>query len=267
MPNVSALSDSSSISQAWLAAAKHLKSQKGRACYNLIYAITSPGDKTPEDEALYKRYDIFSEQCGMGSTTTVANTIFPLDTYLTYGGSNFYEEYTSRIYPQVKTAWGTYFDRMIRRRDRTGKPFQNSQGTPLNPLDLLVNKLRKRAKSGLGTKSHYELALADEGFELTTYLPEKDPGHQRGGPCLSHISFKIDDLGALRLTAFYRSHFYVERALGNLLGLARLQAFAAQEAQMPIGPLTCIASYAYLETNVEGAPPGAVTQFLTDSGL
>jgi hypothetical protein len=156
---------------------------------------------------------------------------------------------------------------MIRRKDSNGKVLLDKTGTPINPLSMLVGKLCARVMSNHGSRSHYELAIADEEFELTTYLPEKDSGHQRGGPCLSHVSFKIDDAGALRLSAFYRSHYYLQRAMGNLLGLARLQAFVATEAGLSVGPLTCIASYAFLESNIEDAPSSAVAQFFADAGL
>jgi hypothetical protein len=49
------------------------------------------------------------------------------------------------------------------------------------------------------------------------------------------------------LTALYRSHYYVEKTLGNLLGLAQLQAFVAKEAGINIGPLICHSTYAVLE--------------------
>jgi hypothetical protein len=49
------------------------------------------------------------------------------------------------------------------------------------------------------------------------------------------------------LTGFYRSHFYVQRALGNLLGLAHLQHFIAKETGLELGPLVCHSSMAQLE--------------------
>lgn len=47
--------------------------------------------------------------------------------------------------------------------------------------------------------------------------------------------------------ALYRSHWYVQRALGNLFGLAHLQHFVAQETGLELGPLVCISSVAQLE--------------------
>lgn len=51
------------------------------------------------------------------------------------------------------------------------------------------------------------------------------------------------------LTAFYRSHFYVQRALGNLFGLAHLQNFVAEQAGLEQASLVCISSMAQLDIN------------------
>jgi len=49
------------------------------------------------------------------------------------------------------------------------------------------------------------------------------------------------------LTAIYRSHYYVQKTLGNLLGLAQLHFFVANETGLQIGPLICHSTYATLE--------------------
>jgi hypothetical protein len=49
------------------------------------------------------------------------------------------------------------------------------------------------------------------------------------------------------LTALYRSHYYVQKTLGNLLGIAQLQGFVANETGLNIGPLICHSTYATLE--------------------
>ncbi len=61
-----------------------------------------------------------------------------------------------------------------------------------------------------------------------------------------HLSIKLDR-GKVRLNATYRSHYYVQRLLGNLIGLARLQYFLAHEADLEIGPLTINSTYAKLD--------------------
>jgi len=50
------------------------------------------------------------------------------------------------------------------------------------------------------------------------------------------------------LTAMYRYHYYIEKALGNLLGLSQLLFFVAKETGLGVGPLVCLSTYAVLDT-------------------
>ena len=45
----------------------------------------------------------------------------------------------------------------------------------------------------------------------------------------------------------YRNHTYVTRCLGNLIGLGRLQAFVAEQAELKVGSLTCISTHAEID--------------------
>ena len=81
---------------------------------------------------------------------------------------------------------------------------------------------------------------------MPLYSPAQDETRRMGGPCLSHLSFKLFQ-EAVHLTALYRSHDYSYKAPGNLLGLARLQACVAHEVDRSIGSLTIHSSYAYLK--------------------
>jgi hypothetical protein len=49
------------------------------------------------------------------------------------------------------------------------------------------------------------------------------------------------------LNATYRSHYYVRRLLGNLVGLGRLQYFIAKETNLEIGALTINSTFARLD--------------------
>jgi hypothetical protein len=52
---------------------------------------------------------------------------------------------------------------------------------------------------------------------------------------------------SLGLTVFYRNHFYIEKLLGNLIGLGRLMDFVAGEATVAVGPLTVISTHAQID--------------------
>lgn len=261
-----ALQDQPSLVAAWKQAANFLHDVKGRACYNLIYTVTEPSVLSSSDLRVIGEFDDFALAAGIGRAETVANTIFPLDTYLRYGRDEFFDVFDRDIYPRVKRGWGNYFHRLTTRLTSDGTP-ATVAGKKLNPLSSLVEKLERKGLSGNGSKGHYELVGEDEALELTTYLPEKDRNFHRGGPCLSHVSLKIDGNKAVRLTGFYRSHFYIERALGNLLGLARLQTFIANEAGFKVGPMTCIASQATLERAVGQSTGAEVEAMLKTVGV
>lgn len=264
---IATLDDRASVSSAWRSAVAFLKLQPGRKCYNLAYMVTQPDVWTEEDASTAAAFDEFAKGAGRHPVTTVANTIFPLSCYRTRGADGFFEHYPDLIYPRVKTAWGTYAERMVRRRDANGNLLMDRDGNVVNPLRSLTSKLRHRVEAVQGTKTHYELPVSDEVFEISTYDPVRDAKYTRGGPCLSHLSFKLDSANKVRLTAFYRSHFYLERALGNLVGLARLQRFVADHAGCDVGPLTLIASEACLETSLGEMKAAAVSDFLAKLGL
>jgi hypothetical protein len=52
----------------------------------------------------------------------------------------------------------------------------------------------------------------------------------------------------LLLTAQYRNHYYVEKLLGNLIGLGRLMAFVGAETGTKVGALTVISTHAEIDS-------------------
>ena len=171
------------------------------------------------------------------------NTIFPAQLYQRYGAAGLSERYLMQIYPTIKRhpdwQWGTYAQRIFERVD--------AAGSPIRPLDVLVEKLRFQLASAGPNRAAYELGTVDPFLDIPIYDPARDRSRPIGGPCLTHLSVKLTCDRRLMLTGFYRSHFYVQRALGNLLGLAHLQHFIAQETRCELGPLVCHSSMAQLE--------------------
>ena len=45
----------------------------------------------------------------------------------------------------------------------------------------------------------------------------------------------------------YRNHYYVEKLLGNLIGLGRLMAFVAEETKIGVGSLTIVSTHAVID--------------------
>ena len=131
--------------------------------------------------------------------------------------------------------------RLIQRTDHKGKT--------IYPLRDLVTKLGGQAKQNGGKRAAYEANTVDPFTDIPIYDPGRDRGRILGGPCLSHVSVKLTPDHAAHLTGFYRSHYYVQRALGNFFGLAHLQNFIAREANVEMGPLVIHSSMAQLDTS------------------
>jgi hypothetical protein len=50
----------------------------------------------------------------------------------------------------------------------------------------------------------------------------------------------------------YRNHFYIEKLLGNLIGLGRLMEFVGREANLRVGALTVISTHAQIDLPSRG---------------
>jgi thymidylate synthase len=236
--------------RAWLAAAEHLSSGSHTE-YNLIVEIEKPSVHDAADHAVRKTVDDFLKSKRANPCSAVAGTIFPAAEYLNHGAKGVYELYPKEVFPNINLGpgdWGRYAYRMVR--------WTGGNGKTINPLEVLVDKIKAQLK-GRRMRQCYEVSLTDSAIDLPLYDPALDRKRPRGGPCLSHVSFKLGEEDTLYLTALYRSHTYVARALGNFLGLASLQAFVCDETKLDPGPLVCVSTYARLEPG-EGSSPWPV---------
>jgi hypothetical protein len=227
----------------WLAAASHLADCAEWEDYNLVLEILDPMRRNARDRQIEERVDHFLRTHDHFPLSTVAETIFPAGEYRRHGPKGVYETYPDQIYPAIKRLpelrWGTYAHRLVRR--------SGPNGQTINPLEYCIEKIRRQAKGNSAKTACYELSLSEVGLDLPLYDPAADRKFHIGGPCLSHVSLKISRDRRLLLTALYRSHYYVHKALGNLLGLARLQAFVCEQTNLTPGPLVCISTFATLQ--------------------
>lgn len=230
---------------AWLSASAFLLKQPERRAYTIVLEIADPLALPPRDRAVHDVVDGFLRRKRGLPISTVVNTIFPFPAqlYERHGPDGVYEQYPA-LHPKIQChdeagKWGTYAMRMIARTDHQGKT--------IHPLRDLVAKVGQQAKLSGGKRAAYELGTFDLFADIPIYDPGRDRGPILGGPCLSHVSIKLTPEHAVHLTGFYRSHYYVQRALGNFLGLAHLQHFIAQEAGVKMGPLVVHSSMAQLD--------------------
>ena len=227
--------------EAWLAAALAMEEAHARL-YNVVLEVDQPGLATPVSRAIETELDTFLRKYQAQPNHTVAETIFPAIEYRQDGIEAVYR-YPETVYPYIRNIqqnrWGTYALRLTERKC--------SDGTKMAPLELAINKLKKQLSTASPKRAAYELDLCLEPLELKLYSVEDDHNNNRGGQCLSHISLKLGPNRELYMTALYRYQFYMQKAIGNLLGLARLQAAIAREVGIQAGPLVCHATMAMLE--------------------
>ncbi len=243
-----------STPEVWLAACEYLAKTTDHEDFDVILHITNPSPLSKSDALVLAGVDKFLVNCGGASVDTVAETIFPLQDYLRGGKNGVFKTYPERM-AKIHAArkdrqWGNYAMRILRQKDR--------DGTIYNPLKDLLKKIQDhgdyKATFELGSGQALDDPQIDicgsdtTGDDIAIYNGAADRRPMYGHlPCLMHLSVKLDH-GRVRLNATYRSHYYVQRLLGNLLGLARLQYFLAHEAGLDIGPLTINSTYAKLDT-------------------
>jgi hypothetical protein len=225
--------------EAWLKAARALYSEHDRI-YNLILEVKQPDLVTHASREIEHQVGEFLQSNDCQPLHTVAETIFPAAEYRR-GGLAAVLDYPTTVYPFIRpdNTWGTYALRITQRKCSDGSIFK--------PLEFLIEKLQKQLDSKSPKRAAYELDTMNEALDLKLYEADTDRNKVMGGQCLSHLSFKLGPQHELYLTAIYRYQWYVQKALGNLLGLARLQACIARELDIPIGPLVCHATLAILE--------------------
>lgn len=226
-----------SCATAWLAAVKAVDGSDGHEAHNVIVGVADPIIHSDSDKKLISDVDTFLRQHDRWSVETVANTIFPQSTFERHGSPDFYAAYLEKVYPRIKRAqgdWGRYFERMI------SFPLEK-KGTRINPLKDIVEKMKKQVGAERCFKNVYELTIFD---------PIRDAGPVMNRQCLSFLSFKLtdDQPRKLLLTAVYRNHYYIERLLGNLIGLGRLMKFVADQAGVSVGDLTIVSTHAEIDS-------------------
>lgn len=216
---------------AWLAAVKAVDAKPNHESHNVIIDIANPAQDITRANPIVAAVDGFLRARDK-SVLAVANTIFPWSIYRRHGAPVFFDVFQNLILPKVRKnqRWsGYYFERMIRHPVRDGEP--------INQLWDIVERIKNNNPSN----NKYELAIFD---------PERDMDKSRyGGQCLSHLSFKLlaGSERRLALTVMYRNHYYIEKLLGNLIGLGRLMEFVATEGGVGLGPLTVVSTHAEID--------------------
>lgn len=215
---------------AWREAVRLVDQQERHEAYNVIIDVGNPLVNTDQNHPCIKVVNDFLLSHDK-SVETVANTIFPQALYHTFGAPQFFDIFRNQVLKKVRRndRWsGYYFERMIQ--------FPYPADQPTNQLWSIVERLRS--------------VTALNKFEMSLFDPVRDVDESPyGGQCLSFLSFKVHpgEKKTLTLTAMYRNHYYIEKLLGNLIGLGRLMAFVAREAGLDVGTLTVVSTHAVID--------------------
>jgi thymidylate synthase len=230
------------IPDAWIKALDHLIS-RGPEDFDLNVVVDQPNPESVSHPVVAV-LDQFLRDKGKKNVREVRNTIFPAELARTsHSREELYERY-NRLLPTLRRLGGNnrglYFQRLI------DYPLQGDPSRS-NQLEIIINDLLTQLarRTGAG-KLQGPLRSV---YEAQIFAPGKDRLPQ-GFPCMSSLSFQLQTDRALRLTATYRNQYYVERALGNLLGLAALQSYVAAEAGLAPGALTIHAFRAQVDPDI-----------------
>ena len=219
---------------AWVETAKALRDADGFHLGGVNVHIQNPSLINDREIAVFQHVDSFLREHGQYPISTVANTIFPQS--LDHGdGAEALAAHYERIFQCAMKSGGggRYFRRFV--------AWPNPKdGPPINQLAVLIDMLSE-ARTGTFHTEKYELVVSD---------PARLMRNVRNRPCLSLVELKPEkDTNQLHIYATYRNHYYIQKTLGNILGLADLQAFIAREAGFKVGTLTLNSTSANLETS------------------
>lgn len=244
--------------EVWLEALKYLRYQaEGNIEYNLILEVSKPSLNNIKQKMVRASLDKLLANSELTYPVhTVSETIFPAFEYKKYGINGVLTNYPNDVYPLIRSNRGnnkgTYAYRIVRG--------VNHKNECCNPLELVIARLKSQLASRSKIRCAYDMSL-DQVETIPINLNDKTT---RGFPCLSHLSFKLSrNREELHLTALYRSHSYIEKALGNLLGLARLQKCVADEVGVGVGTLVCHSTYAVLDMPT-GIGKAKIDQFVKE---
>jgi hypothetical protein len=215
-----------SLTDAWRGATGHLLPAPGGELYDLVVEVRDPSSADP---LVLQAVDDHLAAIGYQSLRSVANTIFPAALAARSASRDeLYARY-ERLLPRLRhrdarNRRGTYFARLIH------FPLQDDPDR-WNQIERVIHNLG--LAPGRPMRHIYEMQIFAPGVDLR---PE-------GFPCLSSVSIHLHD-GAIRLAATYRNQYFVERGLGNFMGLADLQRYIAEQTGLPIGALSVHAFHA-----------------------
>ncbi|MFI6986513.1 hypothetical protein ACIBSV_49315 [Embleya sp. NPDC050154] len=250
------------VTRAWIAACNALD-RKGNGARTGYHTVVRIADATADDPTFREDLERVRAHAAPAGTykpvETVANTIFPQSLGARCASHEQLADRYRALYPAARRFPGnhrdTYFGRLI--------AYPGTDGH-IDQIAKIIDRLTRQTATRAPMTAAYEVDVThpsdiDTGEASATadalvHTTERD-NLIRGFPCLSMCSFQLDRHGTLHTAAYYRSHFMLERAYGNYLGLGRLSAHIARHAGLKQGTLTVFAGYAQLDGPITSIRP------------
>jgi thymidylate synthase len=220
------LINSTNCLTAWRDASQYIIS-KGDG-FNLLVHIENPLVYTQKQLDEITNSEIISST----EISDVINTIFPLKLHqrnVALTNSDFYDLHEriylrgKRMHHKNKSRWGNYFLRFTK--------FGDDQ---INQLQPIIDGINNRANN---QKACYNMHVSSVDYDNNTRVI--------GNPCLQYVQFGVYN-STLNLSAVYRNHDFLTKALGNYIGLTRLLEFVCNETNSSLGSVTCHSIHYYL---------------------
>jgi hypothetical protein len=222
-----------SFSAAWAGAFLEMSTPPEHELAPFLISIKMGPDGAPiEDADMRQSLDKCLEESGFQTIDKVAKSIFPHPLWNRAKGDRqkLYADYKEFLPDYVamessRNAYGLYFARLIgySLNHKTGEEEEYLKNGKLkqsgNQLEFIISALKPKAQ---------RMAL-----QASIYDPVRDQTEaRRPFPCLQHIAFVPDFARkTLSLNAFYALQLLFVKAYGNWLGLCRLGAFVASQAE------------------------------------
>lgn len=210
--------------------------------WNLAVQATDP---TLMVVAQHEQVESLARELGILSPKHVAYTIFPCRLAArTHSPAELRDRYVDRMFPSIRTSWGTYFHRLVAYTGRTGTT-ENQIGAVVAAINATPDRVYKAS------------------FTMTIPYAGGETRRRRGGPCLNYLALQLERNPdpTLNLLAVYRNHDFRAKAYGNYMGLCQLLRYMADQTGYAPGRLTCYSSHAYVD-----ADTNRLSEFLTVNG-
>lgn len=204
---------------AWRAGVEVILNAPGREVFNLITEIETP---CSTEEEWFDRYSPKAVGC-KDSLSVVARVLFPALARKDGENRQQYLARSARLLDRGRRtkwldrpSWGsTYFERL-----------QSLDGSA-NQIESAIHAL------------NWGSGRPKAAIVMHLSSPRSDTLRPRGAPCLQFIEIMARDNQRLDMFAVYRNHDFLNKALGNFIGLGRLLEFIATESGNSCGKVVC----------------------------